>query len=201
MFVQVIQGKAKDGEALQRQLDRWLENLRSGASGYLGTTAGVTDDGEVFMAARFESEEAARANSDRPEQGEWWQETSQYFEGEPTFSDYKNVELMMGGGSDDAGFVQVMQGKTEDLERVREMDKQFEGQMADLRPDLIGGINCWTDDGAYTSINYFTSEAEARANEAKEMPEEMKLAMKEWETVAPVSKWIDLKDPWLHSGQ
>ncbi len=69
MFVQVMQGKTSDKEGLHRQLDRWMSELRSGAKGFLGTTGGVTDDGKVFVVARFESEQAARVNSDRPEQG------------------------------------------------------------------------------------------------------------------------------------
>ena len=35
---------------------------------------GMCDDGTFVALARFESAEAARRNSDRPEQGEWWAE-------------------------------------------------------------------------------------------------------------------------------
>ena len=38
-----------------------------------------------MLRARFESEEAAQANSDRPEQGAWWAETAKVFDGEATF--------------------------------------------------------------------------------------------------------------------
>lgn len=196
MFVQVIHGRAKDGEALRKQLDRWDQELKAGSIGFLGGTAGQTDDGEFFMAARFESQEAAQSNSDRPEQGEWWEETAQYFDGEPSFHDYTNVELWNDGGSDDAGFVQAMHGKSKDIKRSNELSSQFDQEAsAELRPDILGGVNCWTDDGDFTSINYFTSEAEAREGEKKEPPEEFKKVMDEWMSLHPDVKFIDLKDP------
>ena len=45
MFVQVIEGQVADREGLKRQLERWQEELRPGATGLLGSTSGVTDDG------------------------------------------------------------------------------------------------------------------------------------------------------------
>ena len=199
MFIQVIQAKARDRDALKRQFDKWTENLQPEATGYIGSTGGVTDDGEAFFAARFESEEAARKSSDRPEQGSWWEETSKYLEA-PTFTDYTNVELSLGGGSDNAGFVQVMQGKTNDLERVRELGQEFDAIAKEVRPDLIGAVNCWKEDGSFTTINYFTSEEEARRAESQDMPEDAAAQFKEWDSLISVDKWIDLKDPWLRSG-
>ena len=75
MFVQVIEGRVADRDALRRQMDRWMSELRPGATGFLGSTAGVTDDGYAIAFARFESAAAAEANSERPEQGRWWAET------------------------------------------------------------------------------------------------------------------------------
>lgn len=76
MFVQVIQGHVLDPQQVYAALDRWVQELAPGASGWLGSTAGVTEDGRFLAVARFESEEAARRNSNRPEQGQWWAETS-----------------------------------------------------------------------------------------------------------------------------
>ena len=44
MFIQVIQGKVADEAGLQRQMDRWNEELMPGAveRGYLGSTSGTT---------------------------------------------------------------------------------------------------------------------------------------------------------------
>jgi hypothetical protein len=90
MFIQVITGKTSDRDGLRRQFDRWQQELQGGATGYLGSTGGVTDDGGVFMAARFESEEAARRNSAREEQGTWWAETEKFLEN-ATFQDSAEV--------------------------------------------------------------------------------------------------------------
>ncbi len=199
MFVQVIQGRAKDPAGLKKQSDRWAEELKPGSIGFLGSTAGVTDDGQFFAAARFESEEAARRNSDRPEQTQWWEETSQYIDGEATFLEYPNVEPWLGGGSDDAGFVQAMQGRITDLERMGQLDKESEQVLREARPDLIGGLRCWQDDGSFTTINYFTSEREAREGESKEPSPEVQERFAEWMTLMQDLKYLDIREPWLVS--
>src|SRR3954452_2468637 len=109
MFIQVIQGTVNDAEHLRRQLAKWRSDVKPGAAGYLGTTGGVTDDGRSIAMVRFESEDAARAHSVRPEQGAWWNETAKAFSGDVTFRDCHDVDTMLGGGSNDAGFVQVIQ--------------------------------------------------------------------------------------------
>src|SRR3954467_4776094 len=98
MFVQVIEGKLKDPDLLQRQLERWRKEIKPGAKGYLGSTSGVTGDGASIAVVRFESEANARANSERPEQGAWWNETSKAFDGEPNFTESSDTELLFGGG-------------------------------------------------------------------------------------------------------
>ena len=198
MFMQLIEGHTTDREGLQRQLDTWERDLKPNAIGYLGGTGGIAEDGTFFMAARFESAEAAQRNSDRPEQDAWWAETEKYLD-DVTFFDTTSVETWGGGGSDDAGFVQVMHVRTSDPERMRELDKQFESTMSSARPDLIGGVTVDRGDGRTTSINYFTSEAEARAGEAQELPPELAEAFGEWQTLMTEAVYIDLKEPRLSS--
>ena len=125
MFIQVIEGKVKDADLLRRQNDRWLAELKPGTKGYLGSTGGVTPDGRSIFLARFESEDAARANSERPEQGAWWNETAKAYDGEPTFHDCREADTMFGGGSNDAGFVQVIQGKAKDQAAMRKRIEQW----------------------------------------------------------------------------
>src|SRR3954447_11319515 len=108
MFVQVIQGKTSDPTALRKQFEKWDETIKPEVKGYLGSTAGITSDGRFVTLARFESEEAARSNSDSTAQSEWWEETSQYLQN-PLFHDCTVVDVMGEGGSDNAGFVQVIQ--------------------------------------------------------------------------------------------
>ena len=110
-----------DPEQVHAALDRWSGQLAAGAEGWLGSTAGVTGDGRFVALARFESEQAARRNSDRPEQGRWWAETAKLFTGEVTFRDSGDVTVDVHGDPDLAGFVQVMQGRVSDLGRAREL--------------------------------------------------------------------------------
>jgi hypothetical protein len=199
MFAQVIQGRAKDAAGLSKQLERWDQELKPGAPGYLGSTAGVTADGEFIALIRFESEEAARANGDRAEQTAWWEETSTYLE-DPMFHDCTLVDLMGDGGSDAAGFVQVIQGKVTDVEKARALDSATQDQMKGLRPDVIGGLVAWhPENGRYTNAIYFTSEAEARAKE-KEISPEFEEFMKEWQAISDGEpKYLDITEPWYSS--
>jgi hypothetical protein len=201
MFVQVIQGRAKDAPGLRKQWERWDQEIKPGAAGYLGSTAGITADGEFIALVRFESEEAARANSESAAQSAWWEETSTYID-EAMFHDCRLVDLMGDGGSDDAGFVQVIQGKTTDVERARELDRTVQSQMKDLRPDVIGGIVAWhPENGRFTNAIYFTSEAEARAKEKESSnAPEFEQFMKEMETISDGEpKFLDLTEPWFSS--
>ncbi len=198
MFVQVIEGRVADREGLRRQMDRWMTEVRPGATGFLGSTAGVTDDGVGFAVARFESAAAAKANSDRPEQGQWWTETEKCFDGPVTFSDSEDVETYLAGGSNEAGFVQVMKGSDTDRDEMRSLDERFEEHAASFRSDLIGGLRVWTAPGRYVEVAYFTSEADARQNEQKEPPPELAVLMGEYEELMAGVEFIDLRDPWLY---
>src|SRR5829696_8366840 len=200
MFVQVIQGRIADAEATRRALDRWAAELAPGATGWLGSTAGVTDDGRFVALARFESEEAARRNSERPEQDQWWAETSKLFDGEATFRDSTDVTVDAVGDPDRAGFVQVMQGRGSDPERARELMAQDSDKWAEFRPDVIGSVAVGHEGGAYTMAMYFTSEAEAREGEAKEPPAELKAQMDEMQQLSiGEPEFFDLKQPWLYA--
>src|SRR5918998_647271 len=156
MFVQILQGKVADAEALRRQWDEWIAQQAADAVGWQGSTAGITPDGEWVGVARFESEEAARRNSDRPEQGEWWARTEACFDGPVVFHDSNDVQLLLEGGSDNAGFVQVMQGRASDRDRFEVIEEEAMNTLPELRPDIIGGLRAWYPDGRFTDVIWFT---------------------------------------------
>lgn len=200
MFVQIIEGQVDDASAMQAALDRWVSDLAGGATGWLGSTAGVTDDGTFLTVARFDNEEAARENSDRPEQDRWWSETSQLFRGQPRFYESTDVELDLMGDPDQAGFVQIIRQQVTDPDRVRELMKTDVDQFRDFRPDLLGTLTAVHDDGLTTTVAYFTSEEEARAGEQKEPPPEMMAAMEQMQQLSVGEpEYFDLRDPWLVS--
>jgi hypothetical protein len=200
MFVQVIQGRVSDAAAMRAQMDKWIKELAPGATGWLGSTTGVTEDGTFIALARFESLEAAQQNSNRPEQSAWWEETAKLIDGEPEFHDGTEVDVDLQGDPDTAGFVQVMQGRSTDPERARELMNDDSVDFEKFRPDIIGSVNVLHDGDAWTMALYFTSEEEAREGERKEPPPEMEAMMKEMETLSVGEpSYFDLKDPWLHS--
>lgn len=200
MFVQVIQGRTSQPQALVEAFDRWKSDLASGATGWLGSTGGVTEDGRVIVVARFESEEAAMANSARPEQDAWWAETAQLLDGEATFRNSTDVDVDVNGDPDRAGFVQVMQGRGSDPERAKQLMAQDADKWAELRPDVIGSVTIGHDEGAYTMVMYFTSEAEAREGERKEIPPELQAQMDEINKLSiGEPEFFDLKQPILSS--
>ena len=196
MFIQVISGKVNDVDAFERLGDRWEDELRPGAVGYLGVTEGTTDDGRFVVLARFESKEAAVRNSDRREQGEWFADMEKVVE-DIAFHDCSRVETLFGGGKDTAGFVQVMQGHIKDKAKADEMftrGADAERILGGARPDVIGEVVAIHDDGdGYTDAVYFSSETEARANEKNEMPVDAQAMMREFESALEVDEFFDLK--------
>jgi hypothetical protein len=165
MFIQVIQGKAKDPGLLERQLQSWRSDIKPGANGYLGSTSGTTPDGRTITLARFDSEAAASANSERPEQARWWSETAKAFDGDPTFHNCPEVDTLFGGGANDAGFVQVIQARAKSQEEMRSRREDIEARLRERRPDILGMVIAWHGDGGFTQAVYFTSEAAARQGE------------------------------------
>ena len=97
---------------------------------------------------------------------------------------------------DDAGFVQVMQGHIKDKAKAEAMfsrSADAEKVLGAARPDVIGEVVAIHDDGdGYTDVVYFSSEAEARANEKKEMPAEAQAMMEEFESALVVDDYLDL---------
>lgn len=196
MFIQVIQGRVINPDGVRGELDRWKAELAPDAEGWLGSTGGVTDDGRFIAVVRFQSEELARRNSDRPEQGAWWSDMAKHL-AEVVFHDSARVHTYKEGGSDQAGFVQVIQGHTEDMERLAELGRAQEQTLAEQAPHILGMTVAEHADrpGDFTQTVYFTSEEEARRFE-RERPAES-----EPEILGLMRdlRYFDLRDPWLDS--
>ena len=200
MFVQVIQGQVTDAEQAHAAMDRWMEELAPEATGWLGTTAGVTEDGRFIALARFDSSADARRNSDSPAQDKWWHEFTSLLSGNATFHDTEDVVVDTHGDPDAAHFVQVMQGAGSNPERARELMGQHRDEWAAFRPEILGSEAAMYDDGDYTMAMYFTTEAEAREGEQKEAPPELQAEMDEMNSLAAgPPTFFDLKQPWLYS--
>jgi hypothetical protein len=148
---------------------------------------------------RFASAEAARRNSERPEQQQWWAQASTYFGDDVTFHDCEDALTFLDGGSDDAGFVQIIQGRSTNTDRLRELMEQSGDRLRALRPDVIGGTVAIHGDGGFTQVVYFTSEAAAREGERKAPPPDLQAMDEEVASLFSEATFFDLPRPWLHS--
>ena len=193
MFVRFIRATVADVEGLRAHLARGQGQMTSGAVGFLGSTAGITTKGDFVALARFDSADAAKANRARVEEGEWWRELLTYFDGEPEVKDTQRVSVLL-AGSDDAGFVQIMEG-TGDPDALAALDERFVAIAPTYRPDIMGGYRAYFDDSTWADVTYFTSEAEARAGESREMPPEVAKLFEEFGRVAGITAYHDLNDP------
>jgi len=146
---------------------------RSGRRRLARETSGATDSGQLVVLARFESQEDAQRNSDRPEQSAWWEQTATLFTDEPVFKNSTSVEVDTPGDPSRAGFVQVMQGRSSDPDRARELMADDSVDWQALRPDVLGSVTLGHKGGSWTMALYFTSEAEAREGERKAPPPEL----------------------------
>ncbi|MGH8984721.1 MAG: hypothetical protein ACRDY6_12730 [Acidimicrobiia bacterium] len=196
MFVQVIRGRAKDRSGLRRQWERWDREVKSAADGYLGSTAGIADDGTFIAMVRFESEDAARRNETREAQTRWSQETLRHLDCGVVFHDCTETDTWARGGSDEAGFVQIRQGVSGDPSRLRDLYvNQQPFRMGPLRPEVIGGLFAWHGDGGgFTLSAYFTSEHDARNGENID---EFRSFFDDISAVMQDVDYIDLKGPWM----
>jgi hypothetical protein len=198
MFVQVFTGRVTNRDAVRAVLEGWPSGPGRDATGWLGSTAGITDDGQLVALARFNSEDAARANSSRPEQGAWWESLAANLAGEASFFESSDVDDDVVGNPGTAGFVQVMRGRVSNTARARALAKDGAGAWASYRPDILASVMLSHDDGEYVMAIYFTSEAEARKGEKKEPPEELAALIEEMNAldVGEVT-YFDLREPWL----
>lgn len=198
MFVQVIEGKTSDAEGFRKFLVEQRPKAMEGAIGFLGATTVIAADGTVVTLARFESAEKAAQNAARPEQTTFFEGLSRFVAGEPTFHESSEVETFLGGGSDDAGFVQFMIGTATDKARAKTLDREMTSTLHSLRPDVLGGLTAWVGDWWCQAI-YFTSEAEAREGETKfeTMSPKDRARFEEMMTAFGEPRFIDSPDPIL----
>ncbi len=195
MFIQVIQGKCTRHDELRAMADGWREELGGGAVGWLGGTYGITDDDDFIGVIRFESREAAMANSERPEQGAWAEKMMSLMDGPVEFHDCDDVMLFMDGGSDRAGFVQVIEGKVDDPSRIKAMLADTT-MLHEMRPDIIGGTLAIEADGSFIETIAFRDEDSARAGERTPPPPEV---ASELESIMAGARFYDLHHPWFES--
>lgn len=195
MFVQIVSGSVTDRELFLREAARWEEEVRPGAAGYLGGLWGLSPDGTGVAVAEFESAAAAQANSDRPEQGEWWAAIEPAF-AEVSFQDCAEVDVMEREGASAPGFVQIIRGRVKDQDATRRMMQQRRDDLFASRPDIVSGLMAWPgQDGTFTQVMCFRSEDEARSGESTMADDEVGRDYQD--AMAEPPTFLDLPEPHL----
>ena len=197
IFVRLLRGEVADLERLRGTWESGYDRLGARAGGWLAATAGVTPAGQWLAAIRYASEEAARRNEERPEYAQGWRDLQAALGGPAQLDGSADVHAVSGNGSGPPGFVQMMRARVRDRQRLEEVEASMGDQFASLRPDFIGGLRIWHGADRVTVVDSFTSEAEARAGEAKEMPEDLKVKFGAWMGLLDDVEWYDLAEPWL----
>ena len=195
MFIQMVQGRCARQDEMRGIVDDWC-GWMADRPGWLGGTYGFTDDDRFVGVVRFDSREACRDCASAPEAAMCWAGAEALFDGSHEIHESEDVSMMLDGGSDDAGFVQVMRGKVTDADRFRHImtDTEMTSMLHQARPEIIGATMAMESDGSFVETVAFTDEDSARKGEQLDMPtevgEEMAAAMAEVE-------YLDLHHPWF----
>ena len=197
MFIQMIQGDCSRQDEMRGLVDEWC-GLMADQPGWLGGTYGFTGDGRFVGVVRYETREARDACSALPECAAQWDRILGRFDGGHETHESDDVMIMLDGGSDDAGFVQVMRGRVNNADALRQfaLDDELTGMLHQARPEIIGATMAIEDDGTFTETVAFTDEASARNGETTHMPEAIVQRMEE--SMADVV-FVDLHQPWFAS--
>ena len=197
MFIQMVQGSCSHQDDMRMLVDDWCTYM-SGHEGWLGGTYGFTDDSAFIGVVRYDSQAACASASARPGAGMWWAAAEQCFDGAPEMHESSDVTMMLNGGSDDAGFVQVMRGRVGNADKLRKMtgDTEMTNMLHEARPDIIGGTLAIEADGHFIETVAFTSEDAARVAEKQDRPEEV---MADMADAMSDIEYLDLHRPWFRS--
>lgn len=199
MFGQVLDGHTSDPAGVRQAVGRWVQDSLSGAEGWVGATAGVTDDGDFVAVLQFSSEEAARDHSDRREQDRWWADVCAALDGELRVRNGQRTEVFLAGELGQAGFVQVVQGRVSDVDRARERVGALQEALRTHLPALLGTVTVELGDGRFTRALFFTTEEEARAGELARSSEIQEPDQEARRLIVGPLEFLDLHEPWLFS--
>jgi hypothetical protein len=195
VFIQIIQGRCTRPDELRALAETWRTEVGGGAVGWLGGTYGFTDDDMFVGVVRFDSRESAMANSARPEQAAWAERMMALMDGPVEFHDCDDVMLFLDGGSDDAGFVQIIRGRVDDVDRLKAMLADTD-MLHEMRPEIVGGTLAIEPDGTFTETIAFRDEASARQGEMMEVPEPVRSDL---EYAMRGARYFDLHHPWFET--
>jgi hypothetical protein len=193
----MVQGHCSRQDEMRGLVDDWCATMAD-RPGWLGGTYGFTDDDRFLGIVRFDSSAARSECASTPEAAILWAAAEELFEGGHEIHESEDVTMMLDGGSDDAGFVQVMRGRVADADRFRHFtnDTEMTSMLHQARPEIIGATVAIEPDGSFLETIAFTDEASARQGEQLEMPADVRAEM---ESAMADVEYVDLHHPWFAS--
>ena len=195
MYIQMAQGKCDRQDEMRQLIDDWSTEM-AGREGWLGGTYGFTDDGRFVGVVRYESAAACeRLFADEVSKKGW--ATAQGLCQNLEMHESGDVTMVLEGGSDSAGFVQVMTGRVADADRMRHLiSDEMTAMLHQARPEILGATLAIEPDGRFMETIGFTDEATARQGEQMEMPADVRA---ELESAMAEVQYADLHHPWFAS--
>jgi hypothetical protein len=180
---------------MRQLVDDWCGSMAD-RPGWLGGTYGFTDDDRFLGIVRFDSSTACLESAAMDGAAMWWAGAEALFDGDCDIHESEDVSIMLAGGSDDAGFVQVMQGRVTDADRYRHFmtDTAMTSMLHDARPEIIGAVLAMEPNGRFVETIAFTDEDSARRGEQIDMPADMEA---DFQAAMADVEYIDLHKPWF----
>jgi hypothetical protein len=196
MLIQMVQGRCSRQDEMRGLVDDWCSAMAD-QPGWLGGTYGFTDDDRFIGVVRFDSLEACRDAATMDGAGLWWAGAEALCNGSCQIDEAQDVSMMLEGGSDDAGFVQVMRGQVTDADKLRHlMSDEMTSMLHQARPEILGATLAIEPDGHFVETVAFTDESSARKGEQTEMPDDVRA---ELESAMAEVEYLDLHRPWFAS--
>ncbi len=195
MFLQLHVGPVTDGDRLRRQWERWRAELGPAADGWLGSTAGLAGN-QAVLVHLFTSGEVAAAAARRPDHQAWWSATEATLAEPVTTLETAEVTVQHLPEPGSAGFVQVMVASVPDRAGLEQVEAEIAPAFVAFRPDFLGGYRAWFPDDTLAAVDYFRSEADARAGESRPMPPALEAGFQRWMSFVHEPDWHDIADPW-----
>jgi hypothetical protein len=201
LFAQVLTFKVADSPALFDAFDTWNKEIGSKAPGFLGGSGGITDDGTAVVIVRYRTAEECLAVRELPEHQQWRADSLPLIAGEIVSKDSVNVITDLPGNPEEAGFVQVIQGRLSDPEDAFGLGAEDRKALAEARPDIIGRELILHDNSEFTLVVSFTNEEQARIGEQQPLPDDV-AAQRDRVFSGPdgVPTFYDLRKPAFYEG-
>ena len=195
MFIQMVQGRCSRQDEMRGLVEDWCGSMAA-QPGWLGGTYGFTDDDRFIGIVRFDSHNACMDAAKMPDAATYWAAADALCDRGCEVHESEDVSIMLEGGSDRAGFVQVMRGRVGDADKFRHFmtDAEVTSMLHDTRPEIIGATLAIEQDGSFIETVAFTSEDAARKGEQTEMPAEMQ---SDFESAMTDVEYLDLHHPWF----